>query len=419
MQGAAVNKLPGNVISTASNDRFPALVGVDAIEQFSVAEKSKARRRHLVLMMAFFLMVPTPVCLAGWYLWVRAVDQFASSFGFVVHSEGDSVQPGLLASLPAIGSFAGSSSTDSDVLARYLLSPGLITELDASFDLRGMWSEPFGNDPLYAFAPTGTIEDLVSYWRRMIDVDYDYSAGLIDVEVRSFSPDSAVAIAKAVEKAASHLINRLNGIARADRMAHTARELAIAQDRLADARQALMEFRAAHRMIDPLSDLRGELAVLNELQRDLANERIAMATLRRTLLQTRPGIAASELQDTRLEQGDTTIAVLRDQITAERAKVGGLSGDRDYPRLMGEFERLSVAVEVTQQAHVAAVAAQDAARAEADRQSRYLATYSGVTMPERATYPRRVETLALVAGSALLGWSILMLVYYGLRDRAR
>jgi capsular polysaccharide transport system permease protein len=57
-----------------------------------------------------------------------------------------------------------------------------------------------------------------------------------------------------------------------------------------------------------------------------------------------------------------------------------------------------------------------AARAEARRQSRYLAPHVAPTRAEAALYPRRLLLSGLALLFLCLGWGILMLVYYNVRD---
>ena len=67
--------------------------------------------------------------------------------------------------------------------------------------------------------------------------------------------------------------------------------------------------------------------------------------------------------------------------------------------------------------YLAARAAHDAALAEAQRQSRYLATWLPPTVPERADHPQRALNLAMLAGLLVGVWSILVLAAYAIRDR--
>lgn len=88
-----------------------------------------------------------------------------------------------------------------------------------------------------------------------------------------------------------------------------------------------------------------------------------------------------------------------------------------YATLVAEYERLSVDLQFAEQSYLAARAAQDAALARAQRQSRYLAAYVEPTRAERAEYPRRFLLLGLAAAGLFLAWSLMVLVFYAIRDR--
>ena len=57
------------------------------------------------------------------------------------------------------------------------------------------------------------------------------------------------------------------------------------------------------------------------------------------------------------------------------------------------------------------------ARAEANRQSRYLAAYVKPTLAQEAEYPERAKLLLILGGFLMLLWVIGVLIYYSLRDR--
>ena len=64
-----------------------------------------------------------------------------------------------------------------------------------------------------------------------------------------------------------------------------------------------------------------------------------------------------------------------------------------------------------------ALAAHDTAQAEARRKSRYLAAYVEPTRAQAAMFPQRELRLGLVAMFSLLGWAVLMLIAYSVKDR--
>ena len=127
--------------------------------------------------------------------------------------------------------------------------------------------------------------------------------------------------------------------------------------------------------------------------------------------------------DPRVTKAQQLIDVIRERIRIERAgfasdssATGGIA--EDYPSLIAEFESLNVDREYAEEAYRAALTALEAARDEATRQSRYLATYVRPTRAESSEYPRRWVLGGLAGLFLLLGWAILALIYYSIRDRS-
>ena len=84
--------------------------------------------------------------------------------------------------------------------------------------------------------------------------------------------------------------------------------------------------------------------------------------------------------------------------------------------MIGAYEELRVDLEFANAAYTQALAGLAAARAESRRQSRYLAPHIQPTLAESALYPRRALLAGLVGLFLMLGWGIVMLVYYNVRD---
>ena len=204
------------------------------------------------------------------------------------------------------------------------------------------------------------------------------------------------------------MINELSTIAREDTMRYTREELALAQQQLSEARQALTAYRTENQIVDPNADIQIQMGLLTTLQQQLGEELIDYDLLRDN---AQPG-------DPRIAQVEQRIAAIRRRIAQERAKFGGGNDPAtDYPTIVAEFERLAVEREFAQQKYTAALSNFDTAQAEAQRQSRYLAGFVRPTLAERAEYPRRLLILGLVLLLSGVAWSILALIYYSLRDR--
>ncbi|MDJ1008508.1 MAG: capsule biosynthesis protein [Paracoccaceae bacterium] len=371
------------------------------------AAPARPRQRHWGLLASFLLLVLTPLCAVAAYLWGAAEDQYESTLAFSVRQE---EAPAPAALFGAFAGFAAPTASDSDVLYAYLDSQDLVARIDARLDLRGIYGRAWPGDPVFAFDPAGTIEDLARHWRWMTLVAYDPGTGLIELRVRAFDALAAQAIAHAVLEESTDLINGLSEAAREDATGYAEADLADAVSALAEARERLTAFRAATQIVDPGADLQGRMGLLAELQARLADELIRVDLLE---LRTRP-------DDPRLNEGRQVTEAIEARIAAERRRLGagGLQiNEQDYARTIAEFSRLAVDVEIAEEAYAAARAARDLARAEARRQSRYLAAHIRPTRAERSTAPHRPLILGVTGFFLLLFWALLALVYYSLKDR--
>jgi capsular polysaccharide transport system permease protein len=364
--------------------------------------------RHYTVAISLAVMVLLPTLVAAWFLWTRAADQYASNLGFSVRREEAGSAIELLGGITAL---SGSSSSDTDILYKFLQSQELVRRIDEQLDLRSIWSHPAASrDVIFGYDPTGTIEDLVSHWKRMVKIYYDSGSGLIDLRVLSFDPEDSRRIAETIFRESSAMINDLSAIAREDAIRYARADLTEAEERLKTARQVMTEFRNRTQIVDPTIDTQGQMSLVNTLQGQLAEAMIELDLLRET---TRDN-------DPRIESAARRIRVIETRITAERQKlgIGTASGTGNaFADLVGEYERIVVDREFAERAYTAALASYDAALAEARRQSRYLAAHVQPTLAERAEYPERLILLSVTGLFLFLIWSVIVLVGYSLRDR--
>ena len=367
---------------------------------------ARVRGRHWLLALSFLLLVLAPVGGTGWYLYTRAADQFASTVAFSVRREDTTSALDLLGGITAL---SGSSSSDTDILYEFLQSQKLVADMDAALDLRELWSKP-QNDPWFAFDGTGSIEDLVAYWGRMVQIYYDSGSGLIEIRVLAFAPEDATRVADALFAQSSQMINDLSAIAREDSIRYAREELATAMDRLKSAREVVTAFRNLHQMVDPSMDMQVQTGLLATLESQLAAALIEVDLLGDSATATDP----------RMVQAQRRVEVIEARIAAERDKMGIGTGTGDtqaFASLVGEYERLGVEREFAERTYVAALASYDGALAEARRKSRYLAAHILPTTAETSRFPERGTLLALIGGFLFMAWAILALVAYALKDR--
>lgn len=402
---------PETQITPAQNPAAPALLKPlpQAAQIRAVARPARVRNRHWGLAIAFVVLVIVPVSAAVWYLYDRAADQYASTLGFTVRNEDVSSATDILGGLGSSFGVTSGGGRDADILYEFIRSQEIVALIDARLDLRRIYTLARARDPLMSFDPSGTIEDLTAYWRRMVRVSYDASSGLMELRVLAFTPQDAAAIATAIHDESSKMINALSAIAREDGTRYAREDLDMAVERLKQAREALTAFRLANQIVDLTADIQGQMGLLNTLQAQLASALIDYDLLAGT---SRDG-------DPRLEQAQRRIEVINARIDDERQKFGAggqAPGGENYATTVADYERLTVDREFAEQAYVVTLSAYDSARAEANRQSRYLAAYIRPTLAERSEFPQRGLLSGVVALFSFLIWAVAGLVYYSLRD---
>lgn len=354
------------------------------------------------------LFVVLPLAVIGFYLWTIAEDQYASTTGFTVRQEEGTSATDLLGGLA--GLTGGGGSSDSDVLYEYIRSQAVVNRIDQRLQIRSYYADYWDTDPVFALWPDASIEDLHWFWERIVRVSYDQGTGLIEFQVLAFDPKMAQAIATEIVNESQDMVNGLNEVARQDAISYAQTELEQAQQRLILARAALVKFRTRTQIVDLESDIQGRMEVMNTLQQQLATELVDFDELSQT----------TNGDDPRLAQALRRIQVIRDRIAEERSSFATnkvLATGEDYPTLIAEFEGLVVEREFAESTYRAALTAWDSAKAEALRQSRYLSAYIPPTLAEEPQYPQRFVIFGLAALVLVLGWSVIVLTYYSLRDR--
>jgi capsular polysaccharide transport system permease protein len=374
-----------------------------------LARPARMRRRHYGLLLSYLLIAIVPLFLIFYYLQTFAQDQYASTVGFTVRTEETGAATDLLGGLSQFA--GGNANADGDILFEFITSPEMVRRMRDRIDLISHYSAPHDADPFFALDPEASFEDLVGHWQQVVRISYTQSNGLMELTVLAFDPQTAQDIANAIVEESQTLINELNEQARADSIRYAELDLDASIARLRAAREALTQFRTETQIVDPESDLQGRTGVLNNLQQQLAEALIEFDLLSEN---------SSNPNDPRLIQAQRRIDVIRSRIRQERLNFAtedvGAEG-QDYPTLMAQFEGLTVDREFAEQSYRAALTALDVARTNAARQSRYLAVFIQPTRPESAEYPRRETITAFAFLFLTLGWAIMALIYYSIRDR--
>ena len=231
--------LPGQSTPSASSNETNVFIR-------PMAKQTRAKQRHFGLLSAFVIIVILPIFISSWYLYERAIDQYASTVGFTVRSEDIGSASDILGGLGSSFS-GGGGGGDSDILYEFIRSQPLVAAVDAELDLRNLYAANYDHDPMFGLNPESSIEDLTNYWQRIVRISYDTSSGLMELRVLAFAPEDAREVAETIFSKSIQMINDLSAIAREDGTRYAREDLDLAVERLKLRQRIIKEETAAVR----------------------------------------------------------------------------------------------------------------------------------------------------------------------------
>jgi capsular polysaccharide transport system permease protein len=355
--------------------------------------------------LSFVALVLLPTAVAAAYFFAVASDQYVAEFRFTLNS----VDPPRFDPLSMlIGGAAQSPATiESQVLVQYMTSRAIIDEIDAALDVRALFSPPAAD--WWARLPrAASIEELVHYWKGQVDPFYDPADGTVAVRLRAFTPEDALRLSQAVVAANEHLVNDLSARARRDLLRHADAEVAQTESRLKSVLAGIRAFRDREGMIDPERSADATSALAARLRDDLVKANAELTTLKAYMRDDAPTVKVLKARIRSLEAQRRSLA--REMTDPNPANPNTLS------RTLGSYEQLESDRKFAEAAYQHALAGLDQARANADRQHVFVASFVPPSLPEESLYPRRWRAVGTVALLALALWGIGGLAAQSIRD---
>ncbi len=366
--------------------------------------KSSSAFGNKWLKKSYSIFVFLPFIFISIYFLFIASDRYVSGAGFAVRNMFNQGKPDLLGSVTGlVGS--GSSTSDSYIVAKFLESHDLLKSLVNETNFLEFYSSR-KIDLISRIPADITIEERLRFWKRYIEASFDPSSGIIRFEVQAFQPEEAHLIASKILEKVEVLTNQLSEQARTDAMYYADQELAIAEERLLDARTNLRIFRKNTNSVDLSASAMSQIELLANLEKDLIEIRARLEVLKESLNVDAPSIKALERKAEALEY----------QISEKRGglKIAGQINELSY--LLANQEELEMKKTFAEASYASAMSSLESARIEASRNQRYLAIYSHPSLPEYPIYPKRtLYCLFSFLGLNLL-WGIVILLLFTIQD---
>ncbi|KPQ06470.1 MAG: capsular polysaccharide transport system permease protein [Rhodobacteraceae bacterium HLUCCA12] len=349
----------------------------------------RRRRRRLALLaarLAVFVFLPT--FLAGWYFFVIATPLYATNTEFVIQ-QADS-QPSSAGQAGALGGlFSGTglaTSQDSVTVQSYLQSREAMRRLDADHDFKAHFQGE-DMDPLRRLDADATDEAAYRLYRRMVQISYDPTEGIIKMEVIAADPETSERFSRALIEYAEEQVDQLTQRLRENQMRDAMASFERTEQSMAEAQEQVLDLQERFQVLSSEVEVTLLTQQITTLEGQLNQERLTLEDL---LSNTRPNAARVEQAQRRINALETQINTLRDSLTQS-----GGEGDASLARVQREMVMAEADVATRQMMMANSLQQLEAARIEANRQVRYLSMGVSPVAPDESTYPRKLENTAL------------------------
>lgn len=295
--------------------------------------------------------------------------------------------------LSALGLLQGSGAArEARVLKAHLESPAMLAKLDKELALRSHFSQPL--DPFWSIAADAPAEAALEFYRRMTDVAVDDQTGLVQLRLRTFSPQLSQKALTLALASSEHFLNEAAAGVVAGQLQFLEEQAKKAAAVLENARLGLVSFQDHNQMLTPEGSTSPVVTAIQQIEGELVQKRSELQVLTSYM---RP-------DSTEAKKLSTHIAALESQVSKERARLTG-SGRGRVSASSAAFEKHKIRVEFATQVYKNALGALERAQLEAAKKTRTVVMVQPPTLPERQSYPRLLIAvpLTLAIGYALLG----------------
>ncbi|MEP3178817.1 MAG: hypothetical protein ABJO45_04695 [Lentilitoribacter sp.] len=327
------------------------------------------------LLKSFIILVLLPALLALFYYVVLAAPVYEGNARVAVRK--DTSVPGNDIGVALGSSTALATFSDSFIVTSYAKSREMVEQMQARVDLVSAFSKG-GADPFYQLADKPSIEELTSYWERMVDAAFDASTGIIEVNVRAFNPDDVLLVSNAMIDILTELVKTLSEKSRTEAVSFAAESVQHALLTLELNRTAINRFRTNNQTSDPrveVENLNGQISIL-------AQEVVQLTTERSVKRRLSPNNNSAD------QQLSIEIKERNDEINRIKQSLNEYGPNKvRLPLLLREYETLVSNLTISHEQYQKALDHLGSANAVAALRSAHLFVFVEIRKPEQPSFP--------------------------------
>ncbi|MEL7099922.1 MAG: capsule biosynthesis protein [Pseudomonadota bacterium] len=372
---AETAKLPSTEVSPAER-RVREIAQI----QKDIAKRRRKRGMMLMVRLAFFVFMPT--ILAGYYFYSIATPMYGTKSAFsIITNDGGGAPGGLGGLIPS--QFA--TSQDAIIVQDFLTSRDAMLRLDGDVGFKSHFSQP-SIDPIQRLDPEPTNEQAYKVYRKNVKLGYDPTEGVLRMEVVAADPATSAQFSEKLISYAEERVNNLSQQKREDAIRDARDGLNRAEAERRAAQEALVRVQIEGATLDPEGVIASLRAQISEVESQVIQKEIELASL---LNNNRPN-------QSRVAAARGEVQIFQAQLAKLNARMTDVSqGENSLAELAARIQLAQADLANRDLMLQSALQTLEAARAEANKQVRYLVVGVEPTAPDEATYPRAFENTIL------------------------
>lgn len=342
----------------------------------------------------FIYVVMIPMVLVGIYYAFMSLDRYVSTAKIVVRQPHEAAG----SNIPSLALLMGSANPTSREETLFMLDFIQSIDMMSHLQQRLNWVDAFAeqtSDPLFYLSKDAPSEDLMKFYKRIVQTHFDEFTGLLEVEVQSPTATLSKAMLEEILSESERFVNEISHKIARDHLSFAEHELGNARRNYIAKRDTLIAFQNANNLLDAKSSAASRAATLASLEDSLTKERAHLKALRSTL----------DIQSPQVRQQQVKILAIEQQLAAEKKDLISAVGGEQLNVIASEYQNLTVDAGISEESYKLAVTALENARIEASKKIRSLVTIVRPAVAQRALYPDRLYNLATLF--------ILLVLLYG------
>ncbi|MFK5922825.1 MAG: hypothetical protein QM496_11655 [Verrucomicrobiota bacterium] len=303
-------------------------------------------------------------------------DRYVSEARFVVTRGGETAISGGAMSL-----MVGTSQTQQDAYTAiaYLLSIDMLRWLEKDGDIN--FKQHFkdaGLDIFHQLPADAQIEQSHRFYQKRVTAFFDDVEGIVTMDTEGFNPEFAEHLAIAILKRSEAYLNELNRDIANQRLVFVIEELDLSEDKLDEARKKLIAFQNEKLIVDPEADIQARLGLIQELKKAKVFKQAELVRL------TRESPLAPRIKELAAE-----ISAIEDEMTRESNELTG-EGPDQLNQLFAQYSKLRQDITFATERYGQSLRVVEEMRVQTLQQHRFLSVVQQPFLPEDSVRPRRL-----------------------------